>query len=373
MPKFLDDEGLSQVIRALDDRYSAKHSKELSTNQDLHTLYGEDKVGNYYALGSNNITNKPSGVDAFSLSIIRSASGYYTHILIASNVKTNTIFIETYKSGSWSEWIEIGNTDNKYLPLSGGTLTGNLTGNYITGTWLQTTASGHLGSKSDKIIVLDSKGWLYYRTCSDLLADIGAYAKPSGGIPETDLSTEVQTALSKAGTPGPAGRGISDIYVDDGYIDIENNRTVTTIAVDYSDNTTSYFDIYATNGTIVQQSNIFVSGGSKTTFYINNFNTLKIIFGEDAEFADTGGGTIIDVEFLTDKNVVKKSVSITPSFVNIFEKVYDTMICFDGYHKELKTINISSVDHIRFHYYADNGNELESSYECVASYTAIKK
>ena len=50
------------------------------------------------------------------------------------------------------------------LPLSGGTLTGNLTGKYITGTWLQATAAADLGAAATKIAVFDGSGWLYYRT-----------------------------------------------------------------------------------------------------------------------------------------------------------------------------------------------------------------
>lgn len=60
------------------------------------------------------------------------------------------------------------------LSTSGGTLTGNLTGKYITGTWLQTSAATDLGRVPGKIAVLDESGWVYYRTPAELLADIGA-------------------------------------------------------------------------------------------------------------------------------------------------------------------------------------------------------
>ena len=60
------------------------------------------------------------------------------------------------------------------LPLSGGTLTGNLTGKYITGTWLQCTADNHFGSATTKIAVIDSQGWIYYRTPDEIKTDIGA-------------------------------------------------------------------------------------------------------------------------------------------------------------------------------------------------------
>lgn len=59
------------------------------------------------------------------------------------------------------------------LDKSGGTLTGNLTGKYITGTWLQSTAAANLGKAPGKIAVLDGSGWVYYRTPSELFADLG--------------------------------------------------------------------------------------------------------------------------------------------------------------------------------------------------------
>lgn len=65
---------------------------------------------------------------------------------------------------------------HSYLPLSGGTLTGNLTGQYITGTWLQTTAASNYWNNTGKIAVLDGGGWVYYRTPAQILGDIGAAA-----------------------------------------------------------------------------------------------------------------------------------------------------------------------------------------------------
>ena len=62
------------------------------------------------------------------------------------------------------------------LDKTGGTLTGNLTGKYITGTWLQTTETTDLGRRPGKIAVLDESGWLYYRTPAELKSDIAASA-----------------------------------------------------------------------------------------------------------------------------------------------------------------------------------------------------
>lgn len=59
------------------------------------------------------------------------------------------------------------------LPTSGGTLTGNLTGKYITGTWLKTTEASELSTAPTKIAVLDPGGWIYYRTLEHLKSDLG--------------------------------------------------------------------------------------------------------------------------------------------------------------------------------------------------------
>ena len=67
--------------------------------------------------------------------------------------------------------------DNTKLPLAGGTLTGNLYGKYLVGTWLQTTATTRLASAPSRYPVLDSAGWLYYRGTDDMKADLDIATK----------------------------------------------------------------------------------------------------------------------------------------------------------------------------------------------------
>lgn len=50
---------------------------------------------------------------------------------------------------------------------------GNLTGKYLTGTWLQTTAATDLNSTPPKVAVLDNSGWIYSRTPNELKSDMG--------------------------------------------------------------------------------------------------------------------------------------------------------------------------------------------------------
>ena len=78
------------------------------------------------------------------------------------------------------------------LDKTGGTLTGNLTGKYITGTWLQTTEANDLGRVPGKIAVLDESGWVYYRTPAELKSDIAASASGADYI-ESQGTTGVWT------------------------------------------------------------------------------------------------------------------------------------------------------------------------------------
>lgn len=63
------------------------------------------------------------------------------------------------------------------LPLSGGTLTGDLIGKYITGTWLQATAANAMATKPPRVCVQDSSGWIYSRTPDQLRGDLNAMKK----------------------------------------------------------------------------------------------------------------------------------------------------------------------------------------------------
>ena len=88
--------------------------------------------------------------------------------------------------------ITLSASDVGALSTSGGTLSGNLTGQYLTGTWLQSTAVTDLGSSSYKgICVFDGSGWVYYRTKSQILDDIGA-------APDYTYSTKDLTAGSSS-------------------------------------------------------------------------------------------------------------------------------------------------------------------------------
>ena len=85
------------------------------TNQNLNDTrtYGE-----YYAGGSNTVTNTPSsGVDPFWLKVFRSASGYTTQMLY--DPSADKLYTRTYQSGTWTGWVSYYSSKNPQTTISG--------------------------------------------------------------------------------------------------------------------------------------------------------------------------------------------------------------------------------------------------------------
>lgn len=96
----------TSVQSSLDKADSSPVNKSL-TSENLDGIKG---VGFYFAGGSNSVTNKPSGVDAFGLEVIRSAGGWYTQILYASN-NVQKSYRRWFNGSSWTSWVEEKITD----------------------------------------------------------------------------------------------------------------------------------------------------------------------------------------------------------------------------------------------------------------------
>ncbi|MBW6408475.1 hypothetical protein [Clostridium weizhouense] len=79
------------------------------TNQSLDSIL---TVGLYYAGGGNTCANKPNGVDAFGMEVVRSANGWYTQVLYASNGQEK-VYFRYYTGNQWSIWSEVYTSSNK--------------------------------------------------------------------------------------------------------------------------------------------------------------------------------------------------------------------------------------------------------------------
>ena len=71
---------------------------------------------------------------------------------------------------TWDSSLKIDTNGNVTLPA-------NLTGKYLAGTWLQSTAATDLGKAPPYVCVFDASGWLYKRTLAELFADMGIPAQ----------------------------------------------------------------------------------------------------------------------------------------------------------------------------------------------------
>lgn len=71
---------------------------------------------------------------------------------------------------TWDSSLKIDTDGNVTLPE-------NLTGKYLTGTWLQATAATDLGKAPPYVCVFDANGWLYKRKLSELFSDMGIPAQ----------------------------------------------------------------------------------------------------------------------------------------------------------------------------------------------------
>ena len=101
-------------------------------------------------------------------------------IIVYDDLKKIKIGDGVTKVGNLAFINDLDTINGKYLPLVGGTMTGNLkvgsssleTNGYVTGTWLRTTADTSLGSAASKIAVINN-GWIYSRTAGQIKSDIG--------------------------------------------------------------------------------------------------------------------------------------------------------------------------------------------------------
>ena len=159
-----------------------------AAQEDYDSMVGGINTTTIYAAGAS-IPKSQLTTDV-QASLDRADSALQSAPVTSVNNKTGAINLTAADVGAAA-----ASDLNDYLPLTGGTLTGNLTGQYITGTWLKATAANHQTSAASKIAVFDGSGWLYYRTSAELLSDIGAATE---SYVNSQIAAAITTALNTA-------------------------------------------------------------------------------------------------------------------------------------------------------------------------------
>lgn len=147
------------------------------------TMTGDLAMSNHKITG---VATPAADTDAANKKYVDDAAAPTIHEHSAASITSGTLPIVRGGTGATTALEALTNLGaapdshtHPYLPLMGGTLTGNLTvgsssvktNGYIEGTWLKTTAAT---SKAGNFATIDGDGWIYYRTPAETLADIGA-------------------------------------------------------------------------------------------------------------------------------------------------------------------------------------------------------
>ena len=97
-----------------------------------------------------------------------------SNITLTPDATNDKITIATTNTPTFTNLTTTNLTTRGDFRVTGATtLDGNLTGKYLTGTWLQTTAATDLNNTPPKVAVLDNSGWIYSRTPNELKSDMG--------------------------------------------------------------------------------------------------------------------------------------------------------------------------------------------------------
>lgn len=118
----------------------------------------------YHAGGSNSVADKPSGVDAFGVFTMQTASGWYGQILMSSNTSTGLYWrTATTLSGGWKKILDSSNYTAYINPANFVTALGT-SGNYLTWTKAGTTNNITVPYATNS----NKANYIYYGSISNL-------------------------------------------------------------------------------------------------------------------------------------------------------------------------------------------------------------
>lgn len=241
---------------------------------------------------------------------------------------TTTAVATTTANGLMSKEDKIklnGINMSNYLPLSGGTLTGNLEGQYLTGTWLRTTADTHLSSKASKFAVIQD-GWIYNRTASEMISDLGALTahqaiKINGTVitPGT-LNLKAGNNVTFNNSNGNLTINASGSSTDTKDTAGSSNSTSKLFLIGAASQssagvtTYSHADVYATNGSLYS-TNFTASGTIESNSYYCKGQTQWLEFNGAQYsgfeiYADDNSRILVDATLTIDANT---DFTITPT------------------------------------------------------------
>lgn len=166
------------MLKRLDVKGAFEAHETILAKKDVQCLYDN---------GDSRIRIACASSDAAKITTDGAAS--YARMKIGSPTENDDATTKKYVDGK---------LDDK-LSLSGGTMTGNLTGKSITGTVFKTTGSTNLNKTTSRVAVLDNEGIIHYRTITELFSDIvetnnvWAVSYPVGSIYMSTSSTSPAT------------------------------------------------------------------------------------------------------------------------------------------------------------------------------------
>lgn len=90
------------------------------TSENLNGLIGYTETKSFYGGGSNTVKNKPDGVDAFSLTVLRSADGWTSQILVSSDQNPG-VYYRSISGSTVQPWKRIYDYNSPLPVANGGT------------------------------------------------------------------------------------------------------------------------------------------------------------------------------------------------------------------------------------------------------------